>query len=82
MFTDIGYNSNYNLLPPDYRPKMDEDLPRAVIDYIAGMMDTYAISLYEKHSGVSFDAIKYKKRGNMDLSNFHLDADCVIKSNK
>lgn len=82
MFTDIGYNSNYNLLPPDYRPKKDEDLPRAVIDYIAGMMDTYAISLYEKHFGVSFDAIKYKKRGNMDLSNFHLEADCVIKSNK
>lgn len=79
MFTDPEYNSRYSLLPPDYRPKKEEDLPRAVIDYIAGMMDTYAISLYEKHFGVKFDAIKYTKRRNLDLSSFHLEADCEIK---
>lgn len=60
MFTDVGYNKNYSLLPPDYRPKTEEYLHRAVIDYIAGMMDTFAISLYEKHFGVSFDNIKYR----------------------
>ena len=59
MFTDVGYNKNYSLLPPDYRPKTEEYLHRAVIDYIAGMMDTFAISLYEKHFGVSFDNIKF-----------------------
>lgn len=60
MFTDTTYNKNYSLLPPDYRPKTEEYLHRAVIDYIAGMMDTFAISLYEKHFGVSFDNIKYR----------------------
>lgn len=60
MFTDTDYNKNYSLLPPDYRPKTEEYLHRAVIDYIAGMMDTFAISLYEKHFGVSFDNIKYR----------------------
>lgn len=79
MFTDPEYNINNSLLPPDYRPENKDDLPRAVIDYIAGMMDTYAISLYEKHFGVKFDAIKYKKRANLDLSSFHLEADCEIK---
>lgn len=60
MFTDTDYNKNYSLLPPDYRPKTEENLHRVVIDYIAGMMDTFAISLYEKHFGVSFDNIKYR----------------------
>lgn len=59
MFTDIQYNRNYNLLPPEYRPDTPEMLSRSVIDYIAGMMDTFAISLYEKHFGVKFDEIKY-----------------------
>lgn len=60
MFTDLNYNKNFSLLPPDYRPKTNEHLHRAVIDYIAGMMDTFAISLYEKHFGVSFNNIKYR----------------------
>lgn len=64
MFIDKEYNIKHNLLPPDYRPKTDEMLHRAVIDYIAGMMDTYAISLYEKHFGVSFDSITYKRKDN------------------
>lgn len=59
MFTDTEYNRNYNLLPPEYRPASPDGLSRAVIDYIAGMMDTFAISLYEKHFGVKFDEIKY-----------------------
>lgn len=62
MFTDVRYNKNYSLLPPDYRPKTEEYLHRAVIDYIAGMMDTFAISLYEKHFGVSFNNIKYRAK--------------------
>ncbi len=61
VFTDTEYNRNNNLLPPEYRPRPDapKTLPRAVIDYLSGMMDTFAISLYEKHFGVRFDNIKY-----------------------
>jgi len=41
-----------DLLPHTYREKAEqEDLPRVICDYIAGMTDTYIYEQYEKHLG-------------------------------
>lgn len=61
------YVENTLYLPPEYRAKelmkQYEDLSdkdenvlqkRLICDYISGMMETYAISLYEKYSGKKF----------------------------
>lgn len=56
LYTDFSANNNGQLLPPDYRPNIlssDTDITKrkkfakAASDYIAGMMDTYAIECYE-----------------------------------
>lgn len=57
IYSNKKINKKYNLLPPDYRPKSDEEAPRKVIDYIAGMMDTFAISEYERLTGDVFDTM-------------------------
>lgn len=55
------YKSNTELLPPEYR--VDKNVnnnyyqQRLICDYISGMMDSYAISIYEQISGKSFDNI-------------------------
>lgn len=62
------YIKNTELLPPEYRAKnnvkrynidcKEEDYQkRLVCDYIAGMMDSYAISIYEEVSGKRFNNI-------------------------
>lgn len=61
------YSNDKMYLPPEYRAKelmmqysdlknSDEDIlqKRLICDYIAGMMDSYAISAYEKFSGKRF----------------------------
>lgn len=61
------YDGNTMYLPPEYRAKelmkqykdlsdKDEHVlqQRLICDYISGMMETYAISLYEKYSGKKF----------------------------
>lgn len=61
------YSEERMYLPPEYRAKeimeQYEDLKdvdanrlqdRLICDYIAGMMDSYAISVYEKFSGQKF----------------------------
>lgn len=61
------YDNNTLYLPPEYRAKelmkqykdlsdRDEKVlqQRLICDYISGMMETYAISLYEKYSGKRF----------------------------
>ena len=65
LFTDTEYNKDYYLLPPEYRPKSKEsdELKRNVIDYIAGMMDSFAISQYEHYFGRGFSDICYKCDG-------------------
>lgn len=56
IYVDEKINKNYYLLPPDYRPENDEikTIVRCVLDYLAGMMDTYAISEYERLTSKSF----------------------------
>lgn len=59
LYSDKSVNKNGMLFPPDYRPDKDDDKiwARNTIDYLAGMMDTFAISEYEKYFGVKFDKI-------------------------
>lgn len=61
------YDSNIMYLPPEYRAKdlmkqyadlsdkNEKELQqRLICDYLSGMMESYAISLYEKYSGEKF----------------------------
>lgn len=68
LYTDFNKNNDARLLPPDYRPEelekdaRDEEVLKTQliqnsIDYIAGMMDTYAISEYERLFNAKFDEI-------------------------
>lgn len=50
IFTDKTLNGKGMLLPPDYRPHGDYTLEDGSVDYLAGMMDTFAISQYEELS--------------------------------
>lgn len=71
-------NSKCALLPMEYRPspKKDEDKDdeerynreriQNSIDYIAGMMDTYAIKEYERYFSVPFDSISLKQVERID----------------
>ena len=61
IYANIKINKDYMLLPPDYRPTQEADLVRCVLDYLAGMMDTYAISEYERFTGIKFDKIDVTK---------------------
>lgn len=60
IFSDNKINENGKLLPPDYRPRQDENysLKMGTIDYLAGMMDTFAISQYEELCGTPYSGIK------------------------
>lgn len=72
VYTDIQANQDGKLMPPDFRTKKSykevkddseqfslylKDLSRNAIDYIAGMMDTYAIEEYEKYFDKRFSEI-------------------------
>lgn len=67
-FLSNFYSKQIQFLPPEYRAenvikkynlKKDEKdyQQRLICDYIAGMMDSYAINVYEQISGKSFDNI-------------------------
>ena len=70
LYTNENNNKKGQLLPPDYRPKIgvgdkDEKIikqkyARAATDYIAGMMDTYAIETYENLFATPFSDILLK----------------------
>lgn len=60
VLSDNNVNRDGKLLPPDYRPKDDYSLQQGCIDYLAGMMDTFAISQYQEYFGVDFYDIKLK----------------------
>lgn len=70
QFLSDLYIGEVKYLPPEYRAEelmkqykelktKDKDRlqQRLACDYIAGMMDSYAISVYEKYSGRRFDAM-------------------------
>lgn len=60
IFSDERINKNGKLLPPDYRPRTKDKytLKMGTIDYLAGMMDTFAISQYEELCGTPYSGIK------------------------
>ena len=53
ILSDSKLNKDFLLLPPEYRPQTHDDglIHRSVVDYIAGMMDTFAIALHKKFVG-------------------------------
>lgn len=57
IYVNKRINKNYLLLPPDYRPEekaTEEQAAQCAIDYIAGMMDTFAISEFERLTGIDY----------------------------
>lgn len=68
VFIDEQFNRDGMLLPPEYRPKPGEKLEaRSVIDYLSGMMDSYALSAYKKYFGEKsleeiYSKFKYYKK--------------------
>ncbi|MES2262305.1 MAG: dNTP triphosphohydrolase [Pseudomonadota bacterium] len=63
VLSDRQYNRDNILLPPELRCLKDSR-ERLVIDYIAGMMDSYAAQEYEKYFGAgSLDAIYWRQDG-------------------
>ena len=54
VYIDNKYNEDLRLLPPEYRALKDKyPRERLVVDYIAGMMDSYAIKEYQEYYGVA-----------------------------
>lgn len=78
LFAIDQRNSNCRLLPMEYRPKeankksaedglrYNKERIKNSIDYISGMMDTYAIKEYEKYFSVDFDSISLKNIQSID----------------
>ena len=69
-FIDSSVNKKNMLIPPDYRYNAEpKENVLGVIDFLAGMMDTYAIGKYEELFGTRFDEIKisgFVNEGNKD----------------
>lgn len=73
IYTDPNINDNGKLLPPDYRPVIKRNdtkeekakkYAQAAANYIAGMMDTFAIETYENLFAIPFSSICILPTGN------------------
>ena len=52
VYTDESYNEDLILLPPEYRHYTNDlERKRNIIDFISGMMDSYAVQEYERYFG-------------------------------
>ena len=68
LFTNQESNKKGMLFPPDFRVELDKAgsweqsraYAQAAIDYIAGMMDDYAKSLYKHYFKTDFDEIDFR----------------------
>ena len=62
IITDLFnlFRNDPKLLPPDFRPSVwpKEHAERIIMDYVSGMMDTFAISQYEHFFNKKFDQIE------------------------
>lgn len=58
LYSDSKRNKEGKLLPPDFRPSNERSLSQCAIDYIAGMMDTFAIKTYEELFNEKFNDIE------------------------
>lgn len=64
LFMNDEYNKEGMLMPVEYRWNSEdnkETKARKVLDYISGMMDTYAIEVYMKHFGEDPFNVKYDR---------------------
>jgi len=68
-FTDENFNRDNILLPIEYRKKDGVEKYRAITDYIAGMMDSFAIKTYE---GIYGSNNLHKIYNENDFENFML----------
>lgn len=66
LYSDPKSNNMGQFLPPDYRPKIEKNdsvisqrkkFAQSASDYIAGMMDKFAIECYENYFDTAFDKI-------------------------
>lgn len=65
VFADPNINAKGKLLPPDYRnPTNPDDNIQGSIDFIAGMMDTFAILKYEELFNKKFNQICVSRKRN------------------
>lgn len=55
------FTAEPRLMSPDYRAGKKEEQPRLVIDFIAGMMDTFAIEQYEMYFNEKFEQISFSE---------------------
>ena len=62
VLSDTSINVKSKLLPPDYRDTQSYPLWKGCIDYLAGMMDTFAISEYKKFFQEDFKDIKLTEK--------------------
>ncbi len=54
VYCDENFNKDLVLLPPEFRTgNIDEERQRSVIDYIGGMMDSFAIQEFKRYFGES-----------------------------
>ncbi|KJH70225.1 dGTP triphosphohydrolase [Aliterella atlantica] len=59
VYTDSNFNRSLLLLPPEFRalanekPNDEKTRKRVVVDYIAGMMDSFAVQEYQRYFGSS-----------------------------
>lgn len=75
VLSDEKINKNGYLLPPDYRPKKGYSLQQGCIDYLAGMMDNFAIGMYEQFWGTSYENVVIK---NAIIKDSDYNKDCWI----
>lgn len=64
LFMNDEYNKDGMLMPVEYRWNSEDSKDikaRKVLDYISGMMDTYAIEVYMKHFGEDPFNVKYDR---------------------
>lgn len=64
LFMNDEYNKDGMLMPVEYRwgnHTSKKEKTRKVLDYISGMMDTYAIEVYIKHFGEDPFNVKYDR---------------------
>lgn len=72
VFTDDSFNKDLKLLPPEYRALIEQyPKDRLVIDYISGMMDSFAIQEFIQYFGASEYERAYNKSFSADLKNLN-----------
>lgn len=75
VLSDEKINKNGYLLPPDYRSKKGYSLQQGCIDYLAGMMDNFAIGMYEQFWGTSYENVVIK---NSIIKDDNYSKDCWL----